>query len=149
MPAGSLRFAQLLFVSGAGMFCLLGVTHVVLTMRDLHDPRSLTPTDDAVRQTMIAARLRLAPVTTIWRAWVGFNFSHSVGLLVFGGILGGLALYDFRFVANNIALQVTAVIVATTYAVLATLFWFAVPAAATAFGALAFLASAIVIGINR
>jgi hypothetical protein len=144
-----MRFAQLLFVIGAGIFCLLGLVHVVLTIRDLHDPRSLTPTDDAVRQTMIAARLRLAPATTIWRAWVGFNFSHSVGLLVFGGILGGLALCNFRLVATSVALQATAVVVAATYAVLATLFWFAVPAAATAVGALAFLASAIVIGVSR
>jgi hypothetical protein len=144
-----MRLAQFLFVIAAAIFFLLGVTHVVLTIRDLRDPRSFTPTDDKVRQAMVEARLRLAPVTTIWRAWLGFNFSHGLGLPVFGGVLGGLALYDFRFVAGSAALQVTAVIVAGTYAFLAVRFWFAVPAAATACGALAFLAAAILIGMRK
>jgi hypothetical protein len=144
-----MRVAQLLFVLAAAIFCFLGVIHVVLTIRDLNDPKSFTPTDDKVREAMIGARLRFAPATTIWRAWLGFNLSHSLGLLVFGGLLGGLALYDFRFVAGSTALQVTAVVVAGMYALLAVRFWFAVPAAATAFGALAFLASAILIGMSK
>jgi hypothetical protein len=144
-----MRVAQLLFVIAAGIFCLLGVIHVVLTIRDLNDPRSFTPTDDKVRQAMTEARLRLAPVTTIWRAWLGFNFSHGLGLLVFGGVLGGLAFYDFRFVAGSIALQITAVVVAGIYALLAVRFWFAIPAAAAACGALAFLVSAILIGMRK
>jgi hypothetical protein len=144
-----MRFAQALFVIGAAIFCVLGVTHVVLTIRDLYDPRSLTPTDDTVRQAMMVARLRLAPVTTIWHAWVGFNLSHSLGLLVFGGILGGLALYDFRLIARSIALQATSVLVAAAYAGLSLRFWFAVPAIAAACGSLAFLASSVVIGVGK
>src|SRR5262245_42042252 len=105
-----MRLAQILFVIAAAIFCFLGVTHVVLTIRDMYDPRSLTPTDDTVRQAMIGARLRLAPVTTIWRSWVGFNLSHSLGLLVYAGIFGGLALSDFRLVASSIVLQVTAIV---------------------------------------
>jgi hypothetical protein len=145
----SMRLAQFLFVIAAAIFFLLGVAHAVLTIRDLRDPRSFTPTDDKVREAMIGAHLRFAPATTIWRAWLGFNLSHSLGLLVFGGLLGGLALYDFRFVAGSTALQVTAVVVAGIYALLAVRFWFAVPAAATAFGALAFLASAVVVGMSK
>ena len=143
-----MRLAQLLFVVAAGIFCSLGVIHVVLTTRDLREPRSLTPADDRTRQAMVEARLRLAPVTTIWRAWVGFNFSHSLGLLVFGGIFGGLALYDFRLVAGSAVLQVAAVVVAGIYALLAVRFWFPVPAVATALGAMTFLASAVVNAIS-
>jgi len=94
-----MRLAQLLFFIAAAIFCLLGVTHAVLMIRDLHDPRSFTPTDDTVRQAMMGARLRLAPVTTI--------------------------------------------------SLLAVRFWFPVPAAAAACGALSFLASAIVIGVAK
>jgi hypothetical protein len=144
-----MRVAQLFFIAGAAIFCLLGVIHVVLTLRDLESPRSFTPTDDRVRQAMVEARLRLAPATTIWRAWIGFNFSHGLGLLVFGGILGGLALHDFRLIAGSMALPITAVVVAGAYAILAVRFWFAVPAAMTACGALAFLGSAVVIGMGR
>ena len=143
-----MRTAQLLFLAGAAIFCFLGVVHIVLTIRDLQSPKSFTPTDDKVRQAMMDARLRLAPATTIWRAWIGFNFSHGLGLLVFGGVLGGLAWHDFRLVAGSIALQVTAVAVAGVYAFLAVRFWFVVPAAMTACGALAFLASAVVNGMS-
>ena len=115
----------------------------------MRDPTSLTPTEDSVRQAMIAARLRLAPVTSIWRAWVGFNLSHGLGLLVFGGLFGGLALGNFRLVAGSMALQVAAVGVAGIYSFLAARFWFAVPAVATGSGALAFLASSVVIGMSR
>lgn len=144
-----MRLAQILFVIAAAIFCFLGVTHVVLTIRDMYDPRSLTPTDDTVRQAMIGARLRLAPVTTIWRAWVGFNLSHSLGLLVFAGMFGGLALFNFRLVESSLALKVAAVVVAGTYAVLAALYWFPVPAAMAACGALLFLAASVVIGLAR
>lgn len=144
-----MRVAQILFVLAAALFCLLGLIHAVLTIRDLHDPRSFTPTDDKVRQAMSEARLRFAPATTVWRAWLGFHLSHSLGLLVFGGILGGLALFDFRFVAGSTALQITAVVVAGIYALLSVRFWFAVPAALTGIGTLVFLASALVIGVSK
>src|SRR5262249_31125196 len=123
-----MRVAQFLFIFAAAIFVVLGVSHAVLMFRDMSDPRSLTPTDEKTRQAMMEARLRLAPVTTIWRAWVGFNFSHGLGLLFFGGILGALALRDFQFVADSTALQVAAVVVGGMYALLAARFWFAVPA---------------------
>src|SRR5919204_82482 len=30
--------------------------------------------------------------TTMWKAWVGFNASHSYGLILFGTVYGSLAL---------------------------------------------------------
>jgi hypothetical protein len=143
-----MRLAQILFLLAAGIFCVLGGIHVALTIRDMRDPRSLTPADEATRQAMIRSRLRLAPVTTIWRAWVGFNLSHGLGLLVFGGLFGGLALHDFRLVAGSTVLKTAAVVVAGIYSLLAARFWFAVPAVATACGALTFLVSAVAIGTS-
>jgi hypothetical protein len=39
---------------------------------------------------------QIAPVltkeTTMWRCWVGFNVSHSMGLILFGLVFGFLAL---------------------------------------------------------
>lgn len=92
---------------------------------------------------MAAARLRLAPSTTIWRAWLGFNLSHSLGLLVFGGILAWLSFHDFHVVASSALLQLIAVGVSIAYALLAVRFWFWAPAIASTLGAACFLASAI------
>jgi hypothetical protein len=132
--------------------------HLLPSRRDPrrpHDPGHCANRDRSHRRMTGPARpwsrpvFDWRPVTTIWRAWVGFNFSHSLGLLVFGGIFGGLALYDFRLVAGSVILQVAAVVVAGTYALLAARFWFPVPAVATALGAITFLASAIVNALSR
>jgi hypothetical protein len=135
--------SELFFLVGAALFGLLGVAHGVLTLRDLHVPRSFTPTDENLRRAMAEAPLRLAPRTTIWNAWVGFNLSHSLGLLIFGTFFGGLALRDFGMVEENLFLRFGAVAVGLVYLVLALRFWFWVPAVLSAVGTLCFVVSAL------
>jgi hypothetical protein len=135
--------SEVFFVVGAALFGLLGIVHGVLTLRDLHEPRSFTPTDDNLRRAMAEAPLRLAPQTTIWNAWLGFNLSHSLGLVIFGTLLGGLALHDFDFVAESLFLRFSAVVVGLIYVVLAVRYWFRVPAVFAAAGTLCFAVSAL------
>ena len=134
---------EIFFLVGAALFGLLGVAHGVLTLRDLHEPRSFTPTDENLRRAMAATPLRLAPQTTMWNAWLGFNLSHSLGLVIFGALLGGLAFHDFDMVAENLFLRLTAVVVGSIYVVLAQRFWFRVPAVFAAAGTLCFVVSAL------
>ena len=135
--------SELLFLVGAALFGLLGVAHGVLTLRDMHLPRSFTPTDDNLRRAMAEAALRLAPRTTMWDAWLGFNLSHSLGLVIFGAFFGGLVFSDFDMVAKNRFLQSGAVIAGLIYVVLALRFWFWVPAVLLAVGTLCFVVSAL------
>jgi hypothetical protein len=130
------------FLLGAALFGLLGVAHAVLTLRDLQVPRSFTPTDDNLRRAMAEAPLRLAPQTTVWNAWLGFNLSHSLGLLMFGTFFGALALRDFNMVAESLLVRFSPVVVGVIYLVLALRFWFWVPAVLSAVGTLCFVASA-------
>jgi hypothetical protein len=135
--------SEMLFLVGAGVFALLGVVHGLLTLRDLRAPRSFTPTDENVRRAMADTPLRFAPQTTMWDAWLGFNLSHSLGLVMFGTVFGVLAWRDFSIVGANLFLQIGAVVVALIYVLLATRFWFWVPAALSAAGALCFIVSAL------
>jgi hypothetical protein len=133
-----------LFLIGAALFGLFGVAHGVLTLRDMRVPRSFTPADDNLRGRALAeAPLRLAPQTTIWNSWLGFNLSYSLGLLVFGAFFGALALHDFGIVAGNLFLRFGAVVVGLIYLLLALRFWFWVPAVLSAVGTLCFVASAL------
>ncbi len=132
-----------LFLTGAGIFLILGLTHALLLLSDFRWPRALVPTDNRVRDAMRAAPLRLAPQTTIWRSWLGFNLSHSLGLVVFGLLLGGLAIGDFGAVAGNAFVRFTSVTVSALYTLLAVRFWFWAPATAAAIGTACFLASAL------
>jgi hypothetical protein len=135
--------SKLLFLAGSVSFSTLGLAHAWLAIRVLRGPRSFTPTDDNVRLAMVGARLRLAPQTTIWRSWLGFNLSHSLGLLVFGGLLTGIAVRDFDFVASSAFLETSSVIVALLYLWMAIRFWFWLPATLSAVGAVCFLLSAL------
>jgi hypothetical protein len=135
--------SKLLFLVGSALFTILGLAHAVLTIRDLRTPRSFAPTDDNVRLAMIGARLRLAPQTTIWAAWLGFNLSHSLGLVVFGGLLTGIAWRDFDFVAHGEFLKGSSIVVAALYFWMAIRFWFWLPATLSGAGAACFVLSAL------
>jgi len=136
--------AHALFLSGSAIFVVLGLVHGLLALRDLASPRWFTPTDPAVRDAMAKAPLALAPQTTVWQAWLGFNLSHSLGLVVFGAVFGAVALRDFAWLHANPILRVTPVAVSLIYAILAVRFWFWVPALASALGCACLLAAAIV-----
>jgi hypothetical protein len=134
---------ETLFLAGAALFVLLGLAHAVLIVRDLHVPRSFTPIDENLRRAMAEGPLRLAPQTTIWNAWLGFNLSHSLGLVIFGTFFGVLALHDFGMVADHLFVQLSAVVVGLMYLMLALRFWFWIPALLSAMGTLFFLVSAL------
>lgn len=66
---------------GGSLFAILGLVHAVYTLADISRPRRLVPDDPAVIAAMSSSGVRLARGgTTMWRAWVGFNFSHSLGV---------------------------------------------------------------------
>ena len=69
--------------------------------------------------------------TTMWRAWVGFNFSHSLGAVLFGAgcIAAGLLITPGTI--PRAALLVP-VVVSALYVVMAIKYWFRIPAGGTA-----------------
>src|SRR5260370_42150026 len=82
-----MRIAKFLLDLGGGIFVLLGLLHALYTFLDIGRPRRLVPQDPSVARAMAESQLRLARGgTTMWRAWVGFNFRHSLGVALFGGL---------------------------------------------------------------
>jgi hypothetical protein len=130
--------AQALLIVGAGIFLLLGMVHAILTLRDLSNPSTFTPTDATVR-TAQASRLAIAPSTNLWRASLGFNLSHSLGILLFGGELFGIGLFEFTLFAHSPLIQSVAILVSAVYFVLSVCFWFSRPAISSAAAFLCFL----------
>ena len=51
----------------------------------------LTPRDPELQSSMSQIAPVITKETTMWRAWVGFNASHSVGAILFGLVFGFLA----------------------------------------------------------
>ena len=122
-----MRTAKVFLDLGGGIFMLLGLLHALYTYLDIHRPRRLVPQDPAVAIAMAESQLRLARGgTTMWRAWVGFNFSHSLGLVVFGLVCIYAGTMLGKTVLPPVALLVL-VAIALIYLGLSVLYWFRIP----------------------
>src|SRR5450755_1764351 len=77
-------------VLSASIVLTLGVVHLVYTF---WGPK-LTPRDPALQISMSQISPVITRETTMWRAWVGFNASHSMGLILYGTYFVRLS---FRF----------------------------------------------------
>jgi len=65
--------------------------------------------------------------TTMWQCWIGFNASHSFGLILFGLIYGYLALAHPAFLFASAFLLVVGAMLLIGYACLGVRYWFRVP----------------------
>ena len=115
--------AQILITISAGIIMLLGLVHLAYT----YFGDKLHP-----RDTDLLARLKTtSPVisrqTSVWKAWIGFNASHSLGAILFGAIFGYLALEQPMLLFHSYFLGFTGLIVLGVYLVMAKLYWFTRP----------------------
>jgi hypothetical protein len=79
-----MMIGSLLLLAGS-IYLVLGVVHALYTLIDLWKPSRIVPSDPAVMTAMQNSHVRLTNGTnTMWRAWVGFNLSHSLGMVLFG-----------------------------------------------------------------
>ena len=74
----------ILMTLSALVLSTLGVLHLIYTF---HGPK-LTPRDPDLQARMAEVHPVITRQTTMWRAWVGFNASHSMGAILFGLIYG-------------------------------------------------------------
>ncbi len=128
----------LLLILGGVIYTILALLHAWFTFRDIALPRRLVPDDPAVQAAMARSGVRLSRgATTMWRAWVGFNFSHSLGALMLGGwcLTLGVQLGSLEHPRLVLLLPIG---VGLGYLFLAVRYWFLAPAmgAGVAVGAL-------------
>lgn len=126
------------FIFGAAPFILLGSIHILYSLRDVWTPRKLTPYDDSVRVSMQTTTLALTRQTTMWRAWLGFNISHGIGVLFFGLVYLILALSDIELLSRVTVLPLLALAVSASYFVLSIKYWFHIPAIGSGIGTVCF-----------
>ncbi|MFC5462529.1 LIC_13387 family protein [Massilia niabensis] len=113
----------ILMGAGAGMILVLGLAHLLFTFRG----PAFMPRDRALRARMEEAAPVISRETTMWKAWVGFNASHSFGAILFGAVYGYLALLHEAFLFGSRFLLVLGLLLLCGYAVLAQRYWFSTP----------------------
>lgn len=131
--------AATLYAAGGMIFCVLGTLHAIYMLADLRRPRRLVPGDPALIAAMAGSRVRLAgDATDMWRAWAGFNLSHSLGAL----IVGATGFAWPAITERSAALAWLPASVAAVYLTIGLRFWFRVPNVGIAAATMAFSAAA-------
>ena len=116
--------SQVLFIMGASIFGILGFVHLIYTFFT----DKFNAYDPAVTTAMKSTSLVITKETTVWRAWIGFNASHSLGAMLFAAIYIPLAFSHFQFIANNNNwFAVLPSIIGFSYLLLAKSYWFKIP----------------------
>ena len=119
---------QLLLIVGSGIFVLLGAAHGVLTLQDLGNPRNFTPRDAELRTAMQQSSVAFHPKINLWQAWMGFNLSHSLGLVMFGGTFLYVGVFHSLLFSQSPLLQGCSILIPAAYLAMSLKFWFSKPA---------------------
>jgi hypothetical protein len=115
--------ARILMVLSAGIVFTLGVVHLAYTFWG----PNLTPRDPTLQISMSQIAPVITNETTMWRCWVGFNASHSMGLILFGLVFGYLALAHDRLLFRSPFLLVVGLAMLGGLVVLCKIYFFSAP----------------------
>ncbi len=114
---------ELAIVASACVIGLLAALHLLYTFRG----RKLHPRDPELQARMAQASLVISSQTTMWKTWIGFNASHSIGGLLFALVYGYLALVRPDVLFGSTFLLGVGALALAGYLVLGRLYWFSVP----------------------
>lgn len=134
-------WSQTLFVIGASVFGLLGSLHLAYTLFTRKFDARGAATNAAMKQDHPVLTRR----TTIWKAWVGFNASHSLGAMLFAAINLTLALGHMEVLRHAPLLVGLAVAGSLSYLALAVRYWFRTPLIGIALATACFVVGALLL----
>ena len=131
-------FENLIYTLGAVPFIFLGLLHTIYSLMDDHKPFKIVPRKKTVIEAMKGSTLVLTKETTVWRAWIGFNISHGLGVSMFGALYFYLSAFHYQTFMALGPLPWLAPVIAAIYFILARRYWFSIPAAGSALGTVLF-----------
>jgi hypothetical protein len=129
----------MLMVASASIILLLGTVHLIYTFVG---PK-LRPRDATLEAAMREGHPRITNETTMWRAWIGFNASHSMGAILFGLIYAFLALAHPQLLFESAYLLAVGFALLLGYLALGKLYWFRVPFAGISIALLCYAGSVV------
>jgi hypothetical protein len=115
--------ANLFIAISAGIILLLGLVHLLYTFFGT----KLMPRDASLQETMKLVSPLITKETNMWKSWIGFNASHSLGAILFGLIYAYLAIWHADFLFASYFLLLTGFALLASLVVLGKLYWFSIP----------------------
>ncbi|MEP7141709.1 MAG: hypothetical protein ABI707_02505 [Ferruginibacter sp.] len=135
--------AKYLWIAGSLPFIVLGTIHLWYTFFTNKFSSGDPGVDEAMKRTTPV----LTKQITMWKAWIGFNASHSSGAIYIGVINLILAIRYFAVLQDPVFLLLNIVTV-LFYLWLAKKYWFSIPFNGILIAACCFIFSAILILYN-
>jgi hypothetical protein len=116
-------FVEPLAYAGAALMGLLGVLHLLYTLQDFGaNPRYFRPLDRTLLAAMRSTKTAIAPGgRDYWSGVLGFNLSHSAGVLMFALLICLATSYAIDW------LKPLVLLLGIGYAAIAYRCWFNVP----------------------
>lgn len=97
---------------------------------------------------MTQTTLRLSNRMSMWRAWLGFNITHGLGLIFFGLTVLLIGIHDFGLIRAVPPLLPVIAVVSATYCVLSLRFFFWAPTVATGVATTCFLVAMVLVWLG-
>lgn len=130
-----------LILIGSSIFLVLGTLHLLYTFFT----NKFDPYNTEVWKAMNESNPRLTRDTTMWKAWIGFNASHSIGAMFFGAATIYLVLFQFSILSSSAFYMVLCTLDALFYLFLALKYWFRTPLIGISISTLCFVVSLLLI----
>jgi hypothetical protein len=115
--------SRVLLCTSAAIMLFLGSVHLAYTAFT----HKFSPTDGRLETAMKGTAMRISDQTTVWNAWIGFHFSHSLSLILFGLVYGYLITCRWEVLQRSYFLSGLGLLALMAYVVLSRMFWFRTP----------------------
>ena len=132
---------QVLIVIGAVVFGVLGSVHLAYTFFT----NKFEAFDASVTEAMKTTSPVLTKETSLWKAWIGFNASHSLGAILVAGIYVPLAAFHMELLRESMWFSTLPVFIGASYLVLAKKYWFKIPFIGILISSVCFVGAAVLI----
>lgn len=134
---------QILLIVGASIFGVLGTMHLLYTFFT----NKFDAYDASVTKAMKGTSPVLTKETSMWRAWIGFNASHSLGAMLVAGVYIPLTVSYFNVIQGSAWFSILPVLIGLSYLILAKKYWFKIPFTGVLISTVSFAVAAVLINI--
>lgn len=130
-----------LLILGSSIFLLLGTLHLLYTFFTT----KFDPHNKEAQKAMETTNPRLTKETSVWKAWIGFNASHSTGAMFFGIVTIYLAIFQPSVVTDSLFYISLCTANAAFYLFLARNYWFSIPVIGISISTLCFVGALLLV----
>jgi len=135
---------QILLIISSAILGLLGFMHLVYTLFS----NKFDTWDPDVKTAMQNTSPIITKQTTVWKAWIGFNVSHSVGAMLMAAFYIPLSVHHMPVIQTGLWFAWLPVVIGCSYLLMAHRYWFHLPFYGISLATLGYVAAAVLMWVE-